>query len=44
MDGAPSALKRQARKALNPDPETRSIYGAKRTVNEQGNARIIVAY
>jgi len=44
MDGAPSALKRQARKALNPDPETGSIYGAKRTVNEQGNARIIVVY
>ena len=44
MDGAPSALKRQARRALNPEPETGSTYPSKRGVNEQGNGRIIIAY
>jgi len=44
MEGAPSALKRQIRKALDPQPEQRkTIYPGKRGVNEQGNARIIVA-
>jgi hypothetical protein len=38
-------LKRQVRKALDPQPEQRkTIYPAKRGVNEQGNARLIVAY
>ena len=45
MEGTPSALKRQVRKALDPQPEQqRKLYPAKRGVNEQGNARIIVAY
>jgi hypothetical protein len=44
-EGTPSALKRQVRKALDPQPEQRkTIYPAKRGVNEQGNARLIVAY
>lgn len=44
MEGAPSALKRQVRKALDPQPEQqRKLYPEKRGVNEQGNARIMVA-
>ncbi len=44
MEGTPSALKRQVRRALDPQPEHRkTIYPGKRGVNEQGNARIIVA-
>jgi len=44
LEGTPSALKRQVRKALDPQPEQRkTIYPAKRGLNEQGNARLIVA-
>ena len=43
MDGAPSALKRQIRRALNPQHEPRTAYPSKRGTNEQGNARIILA-
>jgi hypothetical protein len=43
LDGTPSALKRQVRKALNPEMSGINSYPAKRGVNEQGNARIIIA-
>lgn len=43
MDGAPSALKRQIRRSLAPQPEPRTAYPSKRGTNEQGNARIVLA-
>lgn len=42
LEGTPSALKRQVRKALNPEMDGTNIYPAKRGVNEQGNARIMI--
>jgi hypothetical protein len=43
LEGTPSALKRQVRRALTPEPSSHPVYPAKRGVNEQGNARLTVA-